>query len=413
MFKRLRSSGPAILVAAAFIGPGTVTVCSLAGYGFGYQLLWALLFAVVATIFLQEMAARLGIISRRGLSEALHSQITRPHLRTAALLLVFCAILVGNSAYEAGNISGGVLGMEEMFGPLRFLPGGTSFNGWSVVIGLLAGALLWSGNYRLLERVLIVLVALMSMVFAFTAVMSLREGSFSDLLSGLLVPRVPAGSWLTVLGLIGTTIVPYNLFLHASSAAAKWQGERDLPAARLDTVLAISLGGLVSMAIVVSAAAVRGTGGEISTAADLARQLEPVLGLSANYFLATGLFAAGISSAITAPLAAAWVANGIWPDGENSSSSAMKRPLFKGVALGILFLGVVFSGMGYKPVQVIRFAQAANGLLLPFVASFLLWAMNRKQLLGPHVNSTWQNTFGLIVVALALALGVKMLAGLF
>ncbi len=411
MLKFLRQSGPAMLVAAAFIGPGTVTVCSLAGLQFGYSLLWALLFSVVATIVLQEMAARLGIISGGGLSEALRGQISQPALRFLALLLVFSAILIGNSAYEAGNISGGVLGMEELFGPLRASLAGQNFNLWSLLIGLLAGGLLLSGSYKLLERVLIFLVGLMSLVFVLTAVMS--DIDFRQMAEGLFIPRVPAGSWLTVLGLIGTTIVPYNLFLHASSAARKWKDASDLKAARIDTIVAISLGGLVSMAIVITSAALRHTGGEIQSAADLARQLEPLLGLSAKYFLSLGLFAAGISSAITAPLAAAWAATGIWPGKKTLKRPAMQRPLFKGIALAVLATGLLFSALGYKPVQIIRFAQAANGLLLPFIAAFLLWAMNRKKLLGKHANSALQNVLGIAVLFVSLLLSLKMLGSFF
>ncbi len=410
MLKRLRQSGPAILVAAAFIGPGTVTVCSLAGFHYGYSLLWALLFSVLATLVLQEMAARLGIVSGAGLSEALRTQIPNRALRMGALLLVFSAILIGNSAYEAGNISGGVLGMEELFGPLQFAAGGRVFNLWSLLLGLLAGGLLLSGNYKLLEKTLIGLVGLMSLVFVLTAAMS--DMDFRQIPEGLFSPRVPAGGWLTVLGLIGTTIVPYNLFLHASSAARKWKREEDLKTARLDTLVAISLGGLVSMAIVVSSAAVRNKGGEIQSAADLARQLEPLLGLSAKYFLSLGLFAAGISSAITAPLAAAWAATGLRPDKAPAQRPPMQRPLFKAVALAVLAAGLVFSTLGYKPVQVIRFAQAANGLLLPFIAAFLLWAMNRKKLLGAHVNSPLKNILGLLVLFLTLLLSAKTLASL-
>ncbi len=406
--------GPAMLVTAAFIGPGTVTVCSIAGYRYGYALLWALLFALLATIVLQEMSARLGIISKAGLSEALRQQIRHPVLRTVALALVFSAILIGNSAYEAGNISGGVLGVQELFGPFQLPLAGYLLNGWNLLIGLLAAWLLLSGSYKLMEKTLITLVALMSIVFLLTAGMSLRtEGAFRQMLSGLFIPHAPAGSWLTVLGLIGTTIVPYNLFLHASSAAEKWKENEDLKTARWDTVLAISLGGLVSLAIVVSSAALQQHTGEIKSAADLARQLEPLLGSSAKFFLATGLFAAGITSAITAPLAAAWAATGIWPEKKQNGRSAMQRPLFKIVALSVLFIGLLFSASGYRPIQIIRFAQAANGLLLPFVAAFLLWLMNRPSLLGKHLNTLTQNLIGLIVVLLTIALGTKMLTTLF
>ncbi|MEP2970554.1 Nramp family divalent metal transporter, partial [Nonlabens ulvanivorans] len=113
MFQKIfKNIGPGTLVAAAFIGPGTVTVCTLAGANYGYSLLWAMLLSVFATIVLQEMAARLGLITGKGLPEILHSTISNKIIRMAIIILVLAAIAVGNAAYEAGNISGGVLGLN-------------------------------------------------------------------------------------------------------------------------------------------------------------------------------------------------------------------------------------------------------------------------------------------------------------
>jgi len=100
-----KNIGPGPLVAAAFIGPGTVTVCTLAGVNFGFSLLWAMLLSILATIVLQEMSARMGIISQKGLSEVIRSEISNPIFRTLAIVLILSAIVIGNAAYEAGNIS--------------------------------------------------------------------------------------------------------------------------------------------------------------------------------------------------------------------------------------------------------------------------------------------------------------------
>ena len=116
MFKWLKNIGPGALVAAAFIGPGTVTLCTLAGVNYGFHLLWAMLLSILATVVLQEMAARLGIISQKGLSEVIKSEIKHPIINKLMMLLILSAIVVGNASYEAGNISGGVLGLETVFG---------------------------------------------------------------------------------------------------------------------------------------------------------------------------------------------------------------------------------------------------------------------------------------------------------
>ena len=108
--------GPSTLVAAAFIGPGTLTTCTLAGVQSGYTLLWAMLFAIIATIVLQEMAARLGFATQEGLGEAFNKQFSKGIARYVVFFLVIGAILIGNAAYEAGNISGGVLGLDVLVG---------------------------------------------------------------------------------------------------------------------------------------------------------------------------------------------------------------------------------------------------------------------------------------------------------
>lgn len=386
--------GPGILVTAAFIGPGTVTTASIAGAQFGFSLLWALLFSVVATMLLQEMAARLGLVTRRGLAESLRETFAGSWLGNAAILLVVLAIGVGNAAYEAGNITGAALGLESIL----HLP----VTLWSILVGAIAGALLYSGVYNLIEKLLVVMVLLMSVVFLATLIQVAPNPA--ALLEGALVPSVPPGSLLTIIALIGTTVVPYNLFLHASAVQEKWPATVDtglaLKESRLDTGLSIGLGGLITLAIMsTAAAAFFGSDSEFS-AANMARQLEPLLGSSARYFFAAGLFAAGLSSAVTAPLAAAYAVCGVlgW-------SRDMKSLRFRLVWLSVLVSGTVFAALGTKPLTAILFAQAANGFLLPVCALFLLVEMNRRDLLGDYVNRPWVNMAGGIVVLVALGLG--------
>jgi len=121
MLKRLKDAGPGVLVAAAFIGPGTVTACTLAGANFGYALLWALLFATLATILLQEMSARLGTISQQGLGEALVHELQNSAFKWPLIGLLLVALYGGNAAYEAGNLAGGALGVEAIFGDNEIL----------------------------------------------------------------------------------------------------------------------------------------------------------------------------------------------------------------------------------------------------------------------------------------------------
>lgn len=395
LFKHI---GPGTLVAAAFIGPGTVTVCTLAGVNFGFHLLWAMLLSIVATIVLQEMAARLGVVSQKGLSEVIKSEIRNPILNFILLSLIMSAIVVGNASYEAGNISGGILGLETLFGKLEVSIFNFELNLLSIFIGVIAFLLLYIGNYKFLERALVSLVVLMSLSFVVTAIMT--KPNISELLKGIFVPSAPEGSLLTIIGLIGTTVVPYNLFLHASLVKEKWKDQKDLKSVRKDTILSITLGGLVSVAIMISAASI--TSGEILNAADLAKSLAPLYGDWAKYLLGIGLFAAGITSAITAPLAAAFVVKGCF--GWSSDFRSIK---FRSVWIIILILGVVFSSLGFKPIEIIQFAQVANGILIPVIAGVLLWVVNRTSVLGIYVNSTFQNALGILICVVTILLGLK------
>lgn len=399
-----KNIGPGPLVAAAFIGPGTVTVCTLAGVNFGFSLLWAMMLSVIATIVLQEMSARLGIIAQKGLSEVIRLQISNPLLRILAIILILSAIVIGNAAYEAGNISGSVLGLENLFGVNNIALGALNVNLFSIVIGVIAFVLLFIGNYKVLEKTLISLVVLMSLAFMITAIMT--KPDVSQILNGLFVPKFDDDSILTVIALVGTTVVPYNLFLHAALVKEKWKHKSDLKFARKDTFIAVVLGGIVSMSIIISAAAIKSF--EVNNASDLAKGLEPLFGDYASIFLSLGLFAAGITSAITAPLAAAYVASGClgW-------KSNLKSRRFRLVWMGILGLGVLFSSTGLKSIEIIKFAQVANGLLLPVIAGFLLWIMNQSSVLGKYKNSLLQNIMGFIILGIALFLGVKSILKVF
>lgn len=404
MKKWFKNIGPGPLIAAAFIGPGTVTMCTVAGVGFGFALLWAMLLSVLATIVLQEMAARLGIVTQKGLSEIIKSEIQNPIFRSLAVVLMLSAIVIGNAAYEAGNISGGVLGLETILGNPYIKIAGFSFNLLSVIIGVIAFILLYIGNYKVLEKVLVSLVVLMSLAFLITAI--LTKPNVIDIVTGAFVPHFPKDSLLIVIGLIGTTVVPYNLFLHVSLVKEKWHDVNDLKFARKDTIIAVVLGGLVSMCIIVSAAAIQSQ--DVSNAADLAKGLEPLFGSFSKYFLAIGLFAAGITSAITAPLAAAYVATGClgW-------ESNMRSNKFRSVWMFILILGVVFSSLGLKSIDIIKFAQVANGILLPLIAGFLIWIMNKGSVLGIYKNNVKQNIVGFVILGISILLSLATLHKVF
>jgi NRAMP (natural resistance-associated macrophage protein)-like metal ion transporter len=393
-WQKLKEVGPGAMVAAAFIGPGTVTSCSISGATFGYTLLWAMLFSTISVIIMQLMAARLGIVKQMGLGEALRTKFTGAGSRILLAILVIAAVFIGNVAYETGNVSGSVLGIQAIAPALSSQTGKIIL---AIIIGVVGFILLFSGSYGIVEKFLTALVVVMGVVF-FACAIAIGP-DWGAVVKGLFTPQVPDvnRAWMTVAALMGTTVVPYNIYLHASSAAKKWNNpEEDLGSATLDSCLSIGLGGIISMAIIVcAAAAIHGTGVEIKNGGDMAKALEPVLGSWATVFFGIGLFAAGLTSTLTAPLAAAFASSGILGWGED-----MKKFRFKIIWIIVLICGVVaVCTIGASPTEIILFAQAANAILLPITAILLLIVCNDKKIMGKYKNGIVLNVLAVIVIA--------------
>lgn len=382
----MRRFGPGMLVAAAFIGPGTVTTASIAGANFGFVLMWALLLSIIVTFVLQEMSSRLGIVSGLGLSEALRSSINNHFLKAFLMILIVSALGIGNAAFEVGNITGAAIGLSQI--------SSLSISSSVLIVGILVLILLGTRIFKILEQILTVLVVIMSLLFLLT--MITIEIDYSKLLRGLFIPTVTASSLLTIMALIGTTVVPYNLFLHADASKRKWKDQEVTQAlnnSRADTAISIGLGGLITLAIMsTSAVAFFGSSMEISSE-NLARQLEPILGSYSSYIFNFGLFVAGITSAVTAPLAASIAVTEAL--GWKNDPSSFR---FKLVWIIILLIGLLFAYFGTKPLQAILFAQATNALLLPFLALFLFYVVNNSRLMGSHKNTITINMIALIII---------------
>lgn len=392
--KRLLSTLGGAVIAAAFLGPGTVTTAARAGTSHGLTLLWALAFATLACFILQEASARLTIVTRHSLGEALRRRFAQGSLAQVVPWLVGGAVLLGCAAYEAGNILGGVAGMElVMPWPRSFL---------TLLSAGFAGSLLWLGSTRVVVTVLSSLVALMGAAFLTTAVRLVP--SWDSVVAGVLHPTVPAGGALLVLALVGTTVVPYNLFLGSGLA----QGQ-DLATTRFGLALAIGLGGVISMAVVVVGTAVVGT----FHFAELARVLTVELGGWSGGFFALGLFAAGFSSAVTAPLAAALTARSLFAGNPDDANWQDGGRHYRAVWMTVLLCGALFGLLEVRPVPVILVAQALNGVLLPVVAVFLFVVMNDRRQLGEASNGVLQNLGLGMVVLLTIALGGRGLWGVF
>ena len=391
--QKLKNVGPGALVAAGFVGPGTVTTCTVSGASYGYTMLWALLFATVATIIFQEMAARIGIVTQEGLGENIRDRISHPVLKWIAIVIVIIAIFIGNTAYETGNITGGILGIQAV-ADVPMIP-------IVIVLGILAFVAMWAGSYKLVEKILTGIVIFMGLVFLITAFASPVD--WGAVVAGLFTPTLPEGQAgakgiLTAVGLIGTTIVPYNLFLHASGAAERFKDPEQVSDARFDCVLSIGLGGIISMAILICAAAnMHAAGIAVTNGKDMAIALQPLLGNWATVLIGIGLLAAGFSSAITAPLSAAYAVNGVLGWGKT-----LKDLQFKVVWMIVLVAGCLMAVvLGKSPTELILVAQAANAILLPIMAFFVMYVANGKSL-GKWRNHAFANICGVIFIGITL-----------
>jgi Mn2+/Fe2+ NRAMP family transporter len=355
------------------------------------SLLWALAFSTAACLVLQEASARVTVVSGNSLAAAIRKRFRGGASGLLVMLLVLGAIVLGCAAYEAGNILGGVAGIVLQIDLSPKLV--------TLVVGVVAALLLFIGSTAAVARLLGIVVAVMGVTFLATAIVI--GPSVPELLRGTFVPTLPAGSSLLVLGLIGTTVVPYNLFLGSGIAAGQTLGE-----VRWGLCIAVVLGGIISMGIVVVGTAV----GEAFNFEALSDALAGRLGGWASVFLAVGLLAAGFSSAVTAPLAAAITARGLFgPDGPEWRERTWR---YRAVWLAVLATGVAFGLIGVRPIPVIILAQALNGILLPFVAVFLFILVNDRVLMGDRGLNGWlSNMLMGLVVAVTVVLGAAKMAG--
>lgn len=393
--------GPGLIIAASFIGPGTITTSIVTGASYGFALAWAIVFSIVATIVLQEMASRLGLGGRISLGEAMRRTFANPVAKILMVILVVAAIGIGGAAYAGGDTTGTALAVSSVL-PIPV---------WIIVVAIILAiaGLLISGSYKVVEKVLMVMVVILALLFIATTFVV--QPPFLEALKGMFVPSIPAGAALTAIALIGTTVVPYNVFLHASLVQENWgdmEENKAIREARIDTVSSIAIGGMITLAVMATAFGgmfVHGISAETGT--DLAKALEPLLGDAAGWVFAIGLFCAGFTSALAGPLGAAYAICGVL-----GLSTDMKSWSFRLVWILVLAVGAIIALTGFEPVSIIIIAQAANGLLLPIIAIFLLITMNNKELLGKHANGIVSNVVGVLITLVVIGLAVYQLGGL-
>jgi manganese transport protein len=368
------------VISAAFIGPGTVTTAVSAGSQFQLQLLWAVVFATVACIVLQEVSARITIASGLTLGQTIERKFGTQN-GFWIKWLVGGSVILGCGAYEAGNILGGTSGLVLLFNGNAIA--------YTILLTVVATFILWSGKGKWISTIMTILVGMMGI--AFFALALHGDFSFSELMVSSVVPSIPIGSELLTLGLVGTTIVPYNLFL--GSGISKGQ---TIPLMRMGLFVSVLIGGLITAWILMAGTLV----GSFSSFSELAKEFQSKIGIIGTLALGIGLFAAGFSSAITSPYAASMIATSVF--------GAEKKSTVRLVWGAVLLTGFIFGVSGVKPIPVILTVQALNGLILPLITSFLILIVNDKELMPQSArHANWYNVILLAILGCVLLIGLN------
>lgn len=395
---KCKALGPGILVVGSFIGPGTITSATRAGATYGCALLWTVIFSVIAVIVMQEMAARLGIVTQNGLAEELVKELSdRPPLKWAMIILVASAIVLGGVAYMGGDLTGTAIGISSLTG----IPSNIVAPIWGIGVLILINI---GDAVKTLEKLLSVCVSVMAIVFVVT--MIIVKPDLGELLMGA-VPNVPQNAIMTCVAMIGTTVVPYNMFIHATSARKTWHNPEELPLARFDVTISMIIGGIITGAVMITAGTVM-RGMTVSSAADMAVQLEPLLGSFSKPFLSIGLISAGVSSAVVTPLGVSYVLAGLF---KWKMDKTDKR--FFATNIIVVVIGIIVSATGYNPISIIMMAQAVNGIFLPIIVIALVFITSRTRVLGQYKNSLLRNLLGGCVAIISLVIGISSVMSLF
>lgn len=395
MKKYLKNIGPGAIITAAFIGPGTVTICIKSGYETGYSLLGIMIVAILVAIIIQIFAAKIGIITQigisRNISENTHSIIGK----VFSTLLIVLAIFAGNSAFEAGNITGAVIGLTGIIG-----------NGSIVVkvfiISAMVFALLWGGKYERIEKILEIAVLVMAVCFVVAAI--LAKPDVGQIFEEMFNFKIISKNIMMIGALVGTTVGPYSIFLHSETAAERWHSSSDIKYMIFDTIVSIGVGGIISCSIII-VAATTAKALHISelTINNYVKVLSNPIGNVGQFVFYLGLLAAGITSAITAPLAAAYVVWGICFS-QRIDKQGWKFRMIWGF---VLCIGALISIIwGNSPAELIIIVQFINAIILPFIMIFLYISLNNNNM-GKYKNRFWENFIFFIIIIICILLSAR------
>ncbi len=387
--------GPGIITANVDNDAGGIATYSMAGAHFGYSLLWSLVPITIALIVVQEMSARMGAITGKGLAELIRENYGVKV--TFWLMLSLFVTDLGNTAAEFA----GWAASNEMFGVNKYV---------SVPIAaFLVWLLVVKGNYRIVE---IIFLIICSVYFVYIPAALMAQPDWGDVALQTVRPtfHFSAGSVVMLIGVVGTTIAPWMQFYIQSSIVEKGIKKEQYWASRIDVIVGCFLTDIVAFFIIVACGATLFKAGvRIDSAEAAARSLAPLAGNYASYLFALGLANASLFSACILPLATAYyICEGMgWEAGV--SKTFRDAPQFMWLYTILIAIGAMIVLIPKAPLMAIMWvSQVVNGVMLPFVLVFMLQLINRKDLMEEHTNS---RTFN--VIAWVTAIVMMVLTALF
>jgi NRAMP (natural resistance-associated macrophage protein)-like metal ion transporter len=372
--------GPGMITANAGNDAGGIATFASVGADFGYSLLWILIPIAISLGIVQEMCARMGAVTGKGLADLIRERFG---VRWTALVML--ALLVANAGVTVSEFVG-IAAATELFGPP-----------WSRYIAVpLAAIMIWwlvvKGSYKRVERAFL----LMSLVFlGYIASAFLSRPDWSAVAIGLVKPefQLQYAYIFTLVAIIGTTISPYMQVYVQSSVVDKGATPEDYSKTKTDvwvgTIFAIII---VFFIIVSTAATLHKAGIQISTAADAAQALRPLAGRYAETLFGLGLFGASMLAAAVLPLATAYSISEALGFEKGVSRSFREAPIFLGTFTFLVTVGAAIAIVPNLPLfRVLLVTQVINGLLLPIILFAVLRLVNDRELMGSHVNGPIYN----------------------
>lgn len=387
--------GPGIITANVDNDAGGITTYSLAGAHYGYSLLWLMLPTTVALVVIQEMCARMGAVTGKGLSD-----LIRESFGVKVTFYVMIALFLTNMGNSVSEFAG-IAASLEIFGVSKYL---------SVpVSALLVWLLIVKGSYKVVEKVFLVA----CMVYIAYPIAAFMAGpQWDTILTATVTPtfKADSGYLITMIGVVGTTIAPWMQFYQQSAVVEKGITIDQYGFSRLDVIVGCIMAIVVAFFIVVACAAtIFSQGFQIETAADAALALKPLVGKYASALFAFGLFNASLFAACILPLSTAYyICEGMgWESGIDKDFR--RAPQFFWLFTIIIITSALIILFPNAPLIMIMFiSQVVNGAVLPFVLIFMLILINDRHLMGDHTNGPVFNLIAWLTVIIMIILTMIM-----